>query len=470
MSKSVKRVVKNSFFQSCGALTLTGLNLVLMLGYARIYGPENFGSLMTAQAQVLVWGWLVDLGLSQSLISTLTRAEGNKTESVRQRFRARDLLFRVLFLRLAGACIGCVVILSIAGLSGQITHEELWQRAAFCPFLFASAFLQTALAYGSFLQRQIFGVLAQIAGVLITVALPLFLAVRGYPLPWVLLAQSVGGLLSGAIIFGTFLFESIRRRRLGITRRLDRSLRRGPWGEEAWIALAADAWPYCLTFGAIVIWQRLDQIVVSTVLGYEQGGQYALAVRLTAVPIVFASAVSFALFPDLQRLGRDSPLRLRLILGAVSKAIYRYGILIVASLLLVLTFALLPLVPKFKPALSLLPWFVPGVWAFWLQTSLVNALFGLRQYARVVMAHLFSLAVYVPAVLLLPRWLGIQGVVWSFNIFCLSMCGFCLLAASRAGIFHRGFTPFSPFTEEEIDLWRRAGFRSLTGFWPWRRA
>ena len=352
MSKSVKRVVKNSFFQSIGALILTALNLVLMLGYARIYGPESFGSLMTAQAQVLVWGWLVDLGLSQSLISALTRAEGTKSEHVRQRFRARDLLFRVLFLRLAGACLGCVVILSIGLLNNHWTESELWERAAFCPFLFAAAFLQTGIAYSSFLRRQAMAVVAQIGGVIITVALPLWLAAHGAELTWVLLSQSVGGFISGTAIYGIFFFESARRRRLGTTRRVDRNLRNGPWGEEAWLALAADAWPYCITFGVIVIWQRLDQIVVSSVLGYEQGGQYALAVRLTAVPIVFASAVSFALFPDLQRIGRDSPHRLRLILGAISKAIYRYGIVFVALLLVILTVVLVPVVPEVPPGFA----------------------------------------------------------------------------------------------------------------------
>lgn len=469
MSKSVKRVVKNSFFQSFGALTLTGLNLALMLGYARIYGPENFGSLMTIQAQVLVWGWLVDLGLSQSLISALTRAEGTKSEQVRQRFRARDLLFRVLMLRLAGACIGCVIVISIGVLNKQWTEAELWQRVAFCPFLFAAAYLQTAIAYSSFLRRQGMAVLAQIGGVMITVVLPLWLAAHGAELHWVLLSQAVGGLISGSVIYGIFFFEAWRRRYLGTTRRIERTQVGGPWGDEAWIALAADAWPYCITFGVIVVWQRLDQIVVSSVLGFEAAGQYALAVRLTAVPIVFATAVAFALFPDLQRIGRDSPARFQLILGAISKGIYRYGILLVAAQLLFLTVVLVPVVPKFKPALQLLPYFVPGVWAYWLQASLVNALFGMRQYARAVGAHLCSLAVYVPAVLLLPRWLGIQGVVWSFNIFCLSMCLFGLLAAKRAGIFQRGFTPFSAFTEEEVALWRHAGFR-LSALLFWRRA
>lgn len=466
MSKSVKRVLKNSFFQTFGAFSLTGLNLFLLLGYARILGPESFGSLVTAQAQVLVWGWMVDLGLSNSLISALTRAEGARATQERQGFRAPDLLFRVLSLRLAGAAIGTAGIFLMGSLHHSFGEPEFLQRLFYCPFLFASALLQTATAYANFNGRQALAVGAQIFGVAITVALPLYLAAHSYPLHLLLLSQSWGGFLSSAIIFGVFFLASRQRRRAGNSRRLDRANKRGPWGEQAWLALANDAWPYAITFGATVIWQRLDQIVASSVLGYELGGQYALAVRLTAVPILFASAISIALFPDLQRIGRDSPHRLKLILGAISKAIYRYGIVLVALLLVAVALILVPVVPKFRPALKLLPFFVPGVWAFWLQASVVNALFGMREYRRVVQAHIFAVSVYVPAILLLPRIWGLQGVVWSFNIFCLSMCGFALLAAQKTGLFYKGFTPFSSFTPEELELWRSVGWKRLRGGEP----
>jgi O-antigen/teichoic acid export membrane protein len=461
MSKSVKRVLKNSFFQTFGAFSLTALNLFLLLGYARILGPESFGSRVTSQAQVLVWGWLVDLGLSNSLISALTRAEGIRSEQERQGFRAPDLLFRVLGLRVTGAAIGMVGILLMGGFRQSFADPEFLQRLSYCPFLFASALLQTAMAYANFNGRQALAVISQIIGVSVTVALPLYLARQHYPIHLLLLAQSWGGFLSAAIIFGFFFFASLQRRRAGNSRRVDRFRQRGPWAEQAWLALANDAWPYAITFGATVIWQRLDQIVASSVLGYELGGQYAMAVRLTAIPILFASAISIAVFPDLQKLGRDNPQRMRVILGAISKAIYRYGILLVALLLVTVAFVLVPVVPKFRPALRLLPFFVPGVWAFWLQASVVNALFGMREYTRVVRAHIFSVLIYVPSIFTLPHFFALQGVVWSFNIFCLSMCGFSLLAARRAGLFHKGFTPFSAFTPEELALWRSVGIGRL---------
>lgn len=462
MSKSAKRVVKNSFFQTFGAFGITALNLFLMLGYARIFGPEGFGSLVTAQAQVLVWGWLVDLGLSQSLISALTRAEGTKSERVRQTFRARDLLFRVLLVRITGAVIGAVGIITVAWLQPELTQEELLTRLAFVPFLFATALMQTANAFATFRHQQAFAVCTQAIGVAVTVALPLWLAARGVAIHWVVLSQSWGGFLSGSTIFIYFYLERLARRRAGKTRRAASRLI-GPWGREAWVALALDAWPFAAVFCVNVLWQRLDQIVVSSLLGYEQGGQYALAVRLTAVPILVATSISFALFPDLQRIGRDSPARLRVILGATSKAVYRYGVLVVAALLISLALVLPALVPKFRVALKLLPYFVPGVWAFWLQSSVVSALFGLRHHKAAVLAHAGALLVYVPAVLLLPRWLGLGGVVWAFNIFCLCLCAFALYAAKHTGLFPAGYAPFAAFTPDEAALWRRFGWRSLFG-------
>lgn len=456
MSKSVKRVVKNSFFQTFGAMGITGFNFVLMLGYARILGPESFGSLATSQAQVIVWSILVELGLSHSLIGALTSAEGGKTELSRQGFRARDLLFRVLLVRFTGAILGSIFIYFIARDHSEGDANRFWQDMAFVPFLFALALQQTAVGLAMYRHRQGLSVVANLLGVMVTVFLALFLAWKGAAIPWLLLAQSWGGLLSGSIIFGYFFFAALNRKRSGQTRRLEKVKGSGPWGAEAWQALARDAWPYAITYGVFVLWQRLDQIAVSHLLGFEQGGQYALAVRLVAIPILVATSVSFALFPDLQRLGRDAPERVHLLLGAVSKAIWRYGIILAALILTLLGFVLVPLVPKFQPALKLLPYFVPGVWAFWMQSFLVNSLFGVRQYRLVVAVHLKSLALYLPTLYILTRTFEIHGVVWSFNIFCLAMCFFGFRAAKRAGVLPPNYKLYASYTAGERCLWDQA--------------
>lgn len=458
MPKSVKRVVKNSFFQTFGAFAITALNFLLMLGYARILGPENLGSLVTSQAQVLVWTILVELGLSHSIIGALTSAEGGKTELARQGFRARDLLFRVLLLRFAGAGIGTGAIFFLALSNSSGDENQFWQDMAFAPHLFALAIQQTAFGFAMFRHRQGLAVFSTLLGILVTVVLALWLATLRAPIGWLLLAQSWGGFLSGGMIFGYFFLLSFRRRRSGASRRIVRNNSVGPWGGLAWKALARDAWPYAITFGSFVIWQRLDQIAASKLLGLEQGGQYALAVRMVSIPIHMAMAISYSLFPDLQRLGRDTPERVQVVLGALVKAIWRYGIVAAAAVLAALGWLVVPLVPGFEAALWLLPYFLPGIWAFWMQSILVNALFGLRQYRVVVGVHLKSLFIYVPSLYILTLQFGLHGVAWSFNIFCLSMCFFGYISARKIGALPRGFRLYGAYSSQERALWQQACF------------
>jgi O-antigen/teichoic acid export membrane protein len=173
-----------------------------------------------------------------------------------------------------------------------------------------------------------------------------------------------------------------------------------------------------------------------------------------------ATSISLALFPDLQRIGRDAPERVRVLLGFASKIIWRYGILVAALMLVAIALLVMPLQPQFKPAFKLLPYFVPGVWAFWMQSFLMNALFGLRRYRLVVELHLVSLFVYVTAIYFLTQWFGVHGVVWSFNLFCLSMSFLGFRAARKAGLLERNYSLFGAFSADEKALWRQAAARA----------
>jgi O-antigen/teichoic acid export membrane protein len=453
MSKSVKRVVKNSFFHTVGSLGISGLNFLLILGYGRILGPEGFGSLATSQNAVILWSMFVDLGLTHAMIGALTAAEGEKSEWSRQGFRSRDLLFRVLFLRLAGAFLGTAILSFLLWVRYQSTGEFSWQNLAFTPYLFALAFQQTAVGVAMFRGRQGLAILSQCLGIFLTVAFSLILAFKGFGISWLLLSQSCGGFLAAAIIFAALSWRSKEKVRDGSTRRLERK-KEGPWGKEAWTALFRDTWPYAITFSVFVLWQRLDQLAVSHFLGMEQGGQYAMAVRLIAIPLLLATSISFALFPDLQRVGRDAPEKVSNLLGLLAKLLWRYGILLAAAMVLAVAFFVAPLVPKFSPAMKYLPYFIPGVWAFWLQSFLVNALFGVRKYKAVVKVHLLSIGIFIFVLLTCTPLLGIYGVIFSFDVFCLSMALFGLRMAKRENILPKEFKIFGRLSDLEMDLWK----------------
>lgn len=461
MSKSVRKVLKNSFFQTFGGIAFTGLNFLLILGYARILGPESFGSLVGSQAKVLVWALLVDLGLSHGLIGALTAAEVQRDDGARQGFRSRDLIARVLWVRLAGALLGTFAVTLLAYWQAArpegFAKEQFLQDLAFLPYLYALAVQQTAMAYANFRERQGLSVMAMLAGSVVTVILALTLAFRGESVAHLLLAQSWGGLLSGMIIVFAFLLAPTPKR--AEQRGGGEKYRRGPWGEEAWRALLRDAWPYALIYAAGVLWSRLDQITATHWLGNESGGQYGLAVRLVAIPTIMASSVLLALFPDLQRVGLDAPEKIQVFVGATGKFLYRYGILLVGVLLAVVAVLVGPLVPKFQPALWLLPWFVPGVWAYFLHSFTVGSLYAVRLYKEAVFAHAWALGIFVLLLPLGAKIFGLPGVAGAYDIFCLVLFYKSYRALKKNGVLPKPFRFSGAYTREEAELLASVGGR-----------
>lgn len=455
MSRSVRNILRNSALQTVNVYAVTVLNFLLILAYTRALGPEQFGVLATSQAQVLVWVMLVDLGLYGGLVSALTAAEADKSDISRQGFRAWDLVWRVLGIRMGGAVLGTTFITILAYFhakhDGSWNAQVFWRDVAFVPHLYALAFQQTFTAYVNFRGRFKMAVIGNVTGVAISAGLSAYLAHKGAPIPLLLVAQSWGGFVAGFIILFSLWWQPIHEEP---TRRTQRT-RSGSWRQEAWQALFRDAWPYALIFAASVLWQRLDQIVASHFLSFEAGGQYALAVRLMAIPMMVANAIYIAIVPDIQRVGRDAPEKLIVYVGSVGKILFRYGLPVAFVLLYLIRELMLPLFPKFHAARDLLFWFAPGIWGYWIQNFLVAALYGLRSFREVVWVHFGALLVYVVSLLVLVQAFGLVGVVMGYDIFCLSLAYFALRALKKAKHLEAGFffhQKFSLKEREFIDL------------------
>ena len=489
MPKSVKNTLRNSFFQTFGAFTITGLNFILILIYAHLLGPEGLGDLSTSQAQVLIWVTLVDLGLSSALISALTLAEGEtltegeSSELARQGFRTQDLINRVLFIRLVGASVGSIFIYIFSwqhatDVDGVFNEEIFWQAMAYVPYLFSVALMLTADAYCKFRGRQGLGVVSVLIGVLATVLLPAYLAFQGYGITYLLLAQSWGGILSAFIIWVTFFLTPTRPLSENLaesatncreSRRISRKLSfSSSWGITAWHALTKDAWPYAITFGAVVLWQRLDLITASHLLGFAEAGLYVLAVRLSAVPILMATSVGHAIFPDLQSVGRDAPAKVVIYIGAFTKFLFRYGVLIGAGILLFLSGLIYPFFPKYKVALELLPWFLPGIWAYWLHSFIVGGLFSLRRYRDVVLSYITAACVYLLVLIPLTKLFGLVGVALASNTFPIVLFICVYQVAKRYEILPKDFRISGSYTYQEARMVMEVKRKSL-GFLPFVR-
>lgn len=443
MSKVIGRAILNSALLTFSALITAGINFLTIFALTRFFSQENFGAYVSSQAKVGLWLMLVDLGLYNGVVGTLTaaRASNNQQDDPG---KISAILRRSFLLRLLGATLGFAVVLGLAyrhaSQGGALDHELFLREIAFSPFLFGYACQQNLAPYLAYSNQQPLAVMAHLATSLLTAIVGASLAAAGAPVAWVLFTLSLSGLLAAAWVYAALF--------------LGKKPAKAEAGYSPWQTLFLNSWPYALIFVATTVWQRLDQVKAASDFGLVQGGEYGLAARLVGIPIVIIAATSVALFPDFQRTGTDAPEKLRLYISLMLKLLFRYGLFLSVAVLGGVAVVMALLFPKYEAALHLLPWFVPGIWAFALFNFANNGLLGARRFPAAVISHLAGLLLYLLALYSLPATFALRGVALAYDSFCAALFLFTFISLRRAPGWEKT-SLFAPFSGEERVLLRQ---------------
>jgi polysaccharide transporter, PST family len=253
------------------------LGTLVGLLVARHLGPGRLGALSYCVALVTLLGFVPALGLDAVL----------KRELLRSPARTAELLAGSFVLRSAAGAAGCAAVWLAAwagrGLAGDeprllaVLALVLLQPALFLPELW----LQTHLRAKGAAAAQL-GALAVASGVRI------WLIVTDAPLAgfaWVI----VGEMALGAV--GFFVVA----RRAGL-RMPVQAARRATMRE-----LVAEAWPLMFASLAIVIYMKIDEVMLRQLAGPAAVGVYAAAARLSEVWYFIPMALGSSVLPALLR-------------------------------------------------------------------------------------------------------------------------------------------------------------------------
>ena len=437
MSRVIGKAIWNSVLITGSALATAVIGMLTLFALTHLFTVEEFGAFVSSQAKVTLWLLLVDLGLYNGLIGTLSALRSEHGAVTRLE---RAVLWRALGLRLAGSLIGLVLIGAAAAWQAEFdfSRESFWREIAYTPFLFGYACQQTLISYLAYRGQQDVSVAGHLTGVFLSALAAVICAAMGYGVGTVLFVHSLSGLVTTAAL--------LWRMRTNPKEKSESAKAFAPWN-----LLLANSWAYALIFASTTVWQRLDQITAAHLFGLAQGGEYGLAARLVGIPIIVIVSVSVALFPDFQRTGWDAPEKLNLYVGLSLKWLLRYGLFLTLAVLGGVASVIVIFFPKFWAALYLLPWFVPGIWAYWMFNFANNGLLGFREYKKSVAAHVGAAVVYLGAIQLLPHWLGLRGVALAYSLFCVSLFLFTYALLNRSARW-RANGIASRFNSEEIAL------------------
>jgi O-antigen/teichoic acid export membrane protein len=239
---------------------------------ARYLGPEKFGILSFAMSFVALFGAFAKLGLDGIVVRNAVQDPESRDELLGTAFGLR--------------MIGGLVLLGVVFGAIQLTDSD--PLTQFIVMIIAAGHvLQAFQVIEFYFQSQVMARLATIAGIsgLITSAvIRLALIWSGASLVWFAWVVVVEHGLKGLVLAGLYIRQRIPlwhwRFRFGQAKMLLR-----------------DSWPLILSGLVVMVYMRIDQVMIKMMLDNRAVGNYAAAVRLSEAWYFVPMAITQSLFP-----------------------------------------------------------------------------------------------------------------------------------------------------------------------------
>lgn len=250
-----------------------GVGLLVGVWVARYLGPEQFGLLNYAMAIVALFGAVASLGLNGIVVRDLIKEPETANETLGTTFLLQAigglLAFGLAILAISFARPNDNLAKLLVAVLGFVM---VFKCTDVVRYWFES---QVKSKYVVWLENGIFLVLAVVKVGLILIGASLMAFV------WAAFAESV---LVAVGLLGVFARRSGALSAWRI--RYDRAKR-----------LLKDSWPLILSGLAVMVYMRIDQIMLGQMLGDEAVGIYSAAVRISEVWYFIPTAIIASVFP-----------------------------------------------------------------------------------------------------------------------------------------------------------------------------
>jgi len=252
-----------------------GVGLFVGAWAARYLGPAQYGSLNFAVAFVSMFGPIASLGLNGIVVRDMVRNPGDAEKTIQAAF----------FLHFCGSVLASIVAVLLIGAlraGDDIVVEIVYILA------FSSIFRCTDVIkywYESQVRSRIV-VWIESCVFLLGAAIKVFLILSQAELlsfVWIFLFESL--LVSVVLVF-SYLYS-------------ERRMLFGWLSVERLISLLKDSFPLMLSGIAIIIYMRIDQIMLGSMLTDKEVGIYSAALRISEVWYILPMVITSSLFPGI---------------------------------------------------------------------------------------------------------------------------------------------------------------------------
>jgi O-antigen/teichoic acid export membrane protein len=277
-----RAVVRNLQWLLMEKLLRIALGILVGAWVARHLGPSRFGVLSYVIAFVGIFQAACQLGLDSIVVRDLSQRHND----------GGDILGTALRLRLGAGAAGLVLALVTMAVLRPDDHESLLLTALIAGGLLFQAADTVDLWFQSQLQSRL-SVIAKIVAITCSNGLRIVAILAG----------------AGTHVFaGLMLVElALSALALSMLYRRHRSASPWRWRPQLVAPMLREAWPLLVAALAVLLYMRLDQILLRELVGERELGLYAAAQQLSAVWYFLPMIVCSSVAPELARLHVADP-------------------------------------------------------------------------------------------------------------------------------------------------------------------
>ncbi|MCX6757176.1 MAG: flippase [Candidatus Nomurabacteria bacterium] len=269
-----QKYFKNTGWMFFGRFFSLGTSFFVGIYIARYLGPSNYGLLNYVISFVGLFGFLVSFGIDGILSREIINNHSKKDEFIGTGF----------YLKIIGSLMAIITVFVVS----LFTTKDLFTLGLI--WIFSLNFIPQAFnVIEIYFQSQVLSkkvVTAQIVASIISTMLKVLCITLDKGIFWLTLVYIVE-----TSIYATFLLISFRK--------FGNHFRKWKFNTNIAKSLLKDSWPLMLSGLAGGIYFKIDQVMIKNILGNEQAGIYAVAVKLSEVWYFIPSIICTSLFPSI---------------------------------------------------------------------------------------------------------------------------------------------------------------------------
>jgi polysaccharide transporter, PST family len=243
---------------------------------ARYLGPEQFGLMSYALAFVALFSFLSSLGLEGIFVRDIVSNPDKKAEYLGSTF----------FLKILGS----LTMVFVVGLAIFIVEPENQLIQLFVVILTFSHIFKSFYVIDLWFQSKVqskYSVYSRSSAFFIISLTKITLILVGAPLVIFIMVMALEAFLVSVFLIYFY------------SKRGEIAFRKWKIKIDVMKALLKDSWPLMLSSIAIIIYMRLDQIMIGNIMGEAQVGIYSAAVKISEAWYIIPGVITTSVFPSI---------------------------------------------------------------------------------------------------------------------------------------------------------------------------